>query len=212
MLNNFEDKKILVLAPHTDDGELGAGATIHKLINAGAFVHYVAFSSCEESIPKGFELDSLKKEVLLATDKLGIQSVAVLDYKVRNFPENRQAILDDMITIRKTEQYDLVLLPSTKDVHQDHKTISEEGVRAFKGINILGYELIWNNLTSNSDCFVKLSIDDVNAKITSLHEYKSQAGRAYVSEDFIKSLAKTRGVQIGAEYAECFEVIRLVIS
>jgi hypothetical protein len=30
--------------------------------------------------------------------------------------------------------------------------------------------------------------------------------------DFIRSLARTRGVQIGVDYAECFEVVRWVIK
>jgi LmbE family N-acetylglucosaminyl deacetylase len=171
----------------------------------------VAFSSCEESLPNGFEPDTLKKEVKQATEQLGIQHLSILNYKVRNFPTNRQSILDDLIKIRKGQQYDLVLIPSTTDVHQDHKTISEEGIRAFKGTNILGYELIWNNLASNSNCFVDLSLENIRAKVAALSEYKSQAGRSYISKDFIYSLAKTRGVQIGSEYAECFEVIRLVI-
>ena len=37
-------------------------------------------------------------------------------------------------------------MPSLNDIHQDHATIAQEGLRAFKGCTILGYELIWNNL------------------------------------------------------------------
>jgi len=205
-------KSILVLAPHTDDGELGAGGTIHKLIALGSQVDYVAFSSCEESVPEGFDKNILKKEVYSATERLGVTNVQVLDYKVRNFPQNRQKILDDLILIRREKNYDLVLLPSSSDLHQDHKTISEEGIRAFKNTSILGYELIWNNLTSSSTCFSKLSRENVKAKVESMGEYKSQQGRAYTSEGFITSLATTRGVQIGCEFAECFEVIRLIIE
>ena len=52
--------KVLVLAPHTDDGELGCGGTIHQLISHGKRVIYVAFSTCEESVPEGFPKDILK--------------------------------------------------------------------------------------------------------------------------------------------------------
>jgi LmbE family N-acetylglucosaminyl deacetylase len=206
------NKNVLVLAPHTDDGELGAGATINKFIDSGCQVDYVAFSACEESLPNGFDKDTLRKEVINATQHLGITNVEVLNYKVRYFSDNRQAILEDLIKIRNRKKYDLVLLPSTRDVHQDHKTISEEGIRAFKGATIWGYELIWNNLTSSSTCFVKLSKKNVEQKVLALSEYKSQAGRSYVSEEFITSLAKVRGVQIGTEFAECFEVIRHLVE
>ncbi|MGL4335869.1 MAG: PIG-L deacetylase family protein, partial [Turicibacter sp.] len=46
-------RKVLVLAPHTDDGELGAGGFIAKLIDAGSEVTYVAFSIAEDSVPAG---------------------------------------------------------------------------------------------------------------------------------------------------------------
>lgn len=66
-------QKVLVLAPHTDDGELGCGGTIHRLIQLGKEVHYVAFSTCEESVPEGFPKDILTKEVKAATASLGIK-------------------------------------------------------------------------------------------------------------------------------------------
>ena len=87
-----------------------------------------------------------------------------------------------------------------------------EGLRAFKNKIILGYELIWNNLTFDTQCFVKLEERHIRKKVDSLKEYGSQAHREYMSEDFIFSLAKTRGVQIGASYAEAFEIIRFIIS
>ncbi|HRH91229.1 MAG TPA: PIG-L family deacetylase, partial [Agitococcus sp.] len=107
--------------------------------------------------------------------------------------------------------FDLVLMPSLKDIHQDHATIAQEGLRAFKGTTILGYELIWNNLSFDTTCFVKLEERHLHAKCSALLEYKSQSGRDYISKDFIFSLAHVRGVQIGAKYAESFEVIRWVM-
>ncbi|QHJ88886.1 PIG-L family deacetylase [Aequoribacter fuscus] len=206
-------KNILVLAPHTDDGELGAGGTINKFISQGCSVDYVAFSAAEDSVPVGFDINVLRTEVINATAALGINSenVTVLSYRVRTFPSHRQQILDDLIVLRNKKDYDLILTPSTNDIHQDHKTVTEEAIRAFKHKSILGYELIWNNLTSASTCFVKLNIDNVGAKALALGEYKSQGARPYISRQFINSLARTRGVQIGTEYAECFEVIRLIV-
>ena len=56
-------KNILVLAPHTDDGELGLGGTISRLIEDGKKVTYVAFSTAQQSVPEGFPKDILKTEV-----------------------------------------------------------------------------------------------------------------------------------------------------
>jgi LmbE family N-acetylglucosaminyl deacetylase len=63
---------ILLLSPHTDDGELGCGATVAKLIRQGKRVYYVAFSACEQSVLPQFPKDILISEVKQATASLGI--------------------------------------------------------------------------------------------------------------------------------------------
>ena len=212
MLSKF--KNVYVLSPHTDDGELGAGGTVSRLIESGANVYYFAFSTAEKSIPKEFEKNVLKTEVMNATAKLGIkkENVNIYNYEVRKLNYARQEILEDLIKHKNELKPDLVLMPSLSDIHQDHSTIAQEGLRAFKNTTILGYELIWNNLTFNTTSFVMLDKKHVQSKCNALKEYKSQGKRNYMSEDFIFSLAKTRGVQIGSQYAESFEVIRWVIK
>jgi len=206
-------KNILVLAPHTDDGELGAGGTISKFIENGNIVYYIAFSTADKSVPEGMPTDILKTEVKAATAKLGIKAnhLFVLDFEVRKLNYVRQEILEQLIRIKKEIKFDLVFMPSLHDIHQDHTTIANEGLRAFKDTSILGYELIWNNLTFNTTSFVKLKEDNIRKKIEALKEYKSQNGRDYISEEFILSLARTRGVQIGCQFAEAFEVIRWIL-
>ena len=144
-------KKILVLAPHTDDGELGAGGTIARLIEEGAEVYYAAFSTAEESVPEGFPKDILKNEVKAATSKLGIkpENLFIYNYQVRKLNYVRQEILEELVKLRKQFDFDLILLPCLHDLHQDHSTVAQEGVRAFKNVSIYGYELIWNNLSFN---------------------------------------------------------------
>jgi N-acetylglucosamine malate deacetylase 1 len=205
--------KVLVLAPHTDDGELGAGGTIAKLVEAGVDVYYAAFSTAEQSVPAGFPKDILKTEVKNATLKLGIKpaNLFIYNYEVRKLNYKRQELLEDLVKLRASVNPDLVLLPSLHDIHQDHTTVAQEGLRAFKQRTILGYELIWNNLTFSTTCFVTLKKNHVQTKVDALQEYASQKHRDYLSENFIFSLAKTRGVQIGSEYAEAFEIIRLIL-
>ena len=204
---------ILVLAPHTDDGELGMGGTINYLIEKDKTVTYVAFSTAKQSVPEGFPKDILKTEVREATGKLGIkqENVLIFDYEVRKLNYVRQEILETLVKLRNDQSFDMVFMPSLHDIHQDHTTVAQEAVRAFKNTTLLGYELIWNNLTFNTQCFVKLEQRHIDAKIDALQEYKSQGIRNYLSPDFITSLACTRGVQIGSEYAEAFEVVRLFL-
>lgn len=209
-MNNF--KRILVLAPHTDDGEFGCGGTISKLIQEGCEVYYVAFSACKQSVRKDFPEDILEIEVKLATSILGIkpENLTLLNYDVRTFGYKRQEILEDIIKLRDRIRPDLVFMPSVNDIHQDHYTIAFEGIRAFKFSSILCYEMPWNNFTFNTVSFFKLTNEQMEIKIKALEAYKSQAHRPYANRDFILSLARVRGVQVNTEYAEVFEVIRWI--
>ena len=63
-----------------------------------------------------------------------------------------------------------------------------------------------------SSSFVFLKEDNILDKICALREYKSQSERPYANEEFIRSLARTRGVQIKTHYAEAFQVIRWIIK
>ena len=205
-------KTVLVLAPHTDDGELGCGGAIAKFCMEKADVFYVAFSICSRSLPAGMAPDTLAKEVKEATGVLGIpeKNLILYDYDVRRFQEFRQDILEEMLKLRKQINPDLIFVPSPTDIHQDHQAISNEGLRTFKNSTILGYEMPWNNISFNTRGFIVLDEAHVNKKIDALKKYNSQKHRTYLNDQFIRSLATTRGVQIGTQYAEAFEVIRWI--
>jgi LmbE family N-acetylglucosaminyl deacetylase len=207
-------KTILILAPHTDDGEFGCGGTIAKYVAEGVRAIYVAFSAAEQSVLPHLPRDILRTEVRKATAALGIadEDCLVFDFEVRRFPELRQPILDKMIELSRRYQPDMVFLPSANDTHQDHQIIAQEGFRAFKRTTMLGYEVPWNNLDFRTSCFVDLSEENLETKIRAVGTYESQKHRDYASAEFIRSLALTRGVQIGKRYAESFEVVRWVIS
>ncbi len=208
----LENKKILVLAPHTDDGELGCGGLISKAVRQGATVFYAAFSTADESVPTTFPSNQLEIEVKQATAIIGIQPENLFIYKhtVRKLNYVRQEILEEMIKLRTQINPDIVILPSRNDIHQDHSTVTAEGIRAFKNCSILGYELIWNNLSFATDYFCVLIEDDIQRKINALAAYKTQEGKGYMSPDFIRSMATVRGTQINTMYAEAFEVIRWI--
>jgi LmbE family N-acetylglucosaminyl deacetylase len=206
-------ERVLILAPHTDDGEFGCGATIAKFIAAGAEAYYAAFSLAEESVPEGYPKNILETEVRAATKVLGIPEERLLlyRYRVRHFAYHRQEILEDLVRLSRELQPALVLMPTLHDLHQDHATIAVEGLRAFKKTSILGYEIPWNNLNFATQCFASLDEAHVAKKVEALNCYKSQKSRYYASEEFIRSLAVTRGTQVGQRYAEVFEVIRWII-
>jgi LmbE family N-acetylglucosaminyl deacetylase len=204
--------RVLVLAAHTDD-EFGCGGTVTRIADSGAHIRYLAFSDCVESVPAGFPPDVLRRECAQCMTALGCEAddIEVLSFPVRHLPARRQEILEYLVKIRREYQPDLVLLPSSHDTHQDHRTVYEEGFRAFKTSTILGYELPQNIISFSNSAFIKLTRAHLERKITALAHYASQEQRAYATRAFIESLATVRGVQCGAQYAEAFELIRLVV-
>lgn len=202
--------RVAVLAPHTDDGELGLGATIYKLIAEGVNIRYYAFSSAYESLLNKTKGDVLVKELIQATSVLGLKSseVEIYKYKVRRFTEFRQEILDDLIKIRQDFAPDTVFTPAIHDVHQDHGTVTREAFRAFKNTNLLGYELPWNNFQFKPQLSVNITDYQLEQKIEALKCYCSQKHRSYMAPEFTKSQAKFRGVQAGNHLSEVFEVYK----
>jgi LmbE family N-acetylglucosaminyl deacetylase len=206
-------RKVLVLGAHADDGEFGCGGTVARFIEEGRDVYYAVFSICEKSVPDGFPRNVLEPELRASASVLGIPEdhLLIYDYQVRTFPAYRQEILEDLILIRQRVNPDLILMPSPNDLHQDHRTISEEGLRAFKGFSILGYEQAWNNLVFSTTAFVFLEARHIQKKTEAMKCYRSQAFRSYSKESFVRSLAEVRGTQIGTAYAEAFDVVRYII-
>jgi len=193
-------KRVLVLAPHTDDGEFGCGGTMARLVDAGAEVRYVAFSIATKSLPEGFAPDTLAREVREATAEIGIPEshLHVHDFEVRTFPEHRQEILEVLITLWEEWKPDAVLQPSLHDVHQDHQVVAAESLRAFKRTTILGYEIPWNNFNFDLQAYV------------ALEKYASQQHRRYSDAEYIWNIARTHGINVNRSYAEVFEVYRVV--
>lgn len=206
------DNNILILAPHTDDGELGCGGTISRLLEEGNNVYYLAFSICEESVPEGFPKNALETEVKKATQHLGIKpsNLILKKYPVRKFQSYRQEILEDLVKIRALIAPKTIFMPSSRSLHQDHQTIYEEGMRAFKHFTCFGYDLPWDTINFSTTAFYKLDEKHINKKCEALDFYETQNFRTYCDSDFIKGLARVRGAQIAVQYAEAFELLRSV--
>jgi len=205
-------KRVLVLAPHTDDGEFGCGGTMARLVEDGADVRYVAFSIATRSLPPGFPPDALAREVREATSEIGISdaNLTVHDFDVRTFPHHRQEILELLIALWNEWEPDVVFQPSLHDIHQDHQTIAAEGLRAFKRTTILGYEIPWNNFDFAYQAYLALDRRHVERKVAALERYASQQHRRYANPEYIWNVARTHGINVNREYAEVFQVYRVV--
>lgn len=195
--------KVLAIGAHTDDIEFGMGGTIRRLVREGAEVRVVAMSYCGNK--------ALIDEFDESMRTLGVRGSTVYEMPVRHFGVYRQDILQLMVDLAAaTPGLDTVFTHNTFDVHQDHQVVANEALRAFKRVNLLGFELPWNSYIFHSGTFMELQEEDLAMKVKAALAYKSQAHRPYANEEYIRALAITRGVSIGKRYAECFQSIRQV--
>lgn len=210
MTIRMTEATILVLAPHTDDGELGAGGSIARWVDDGNDVYYVAFSACETIQPPERDPNVLRIECSRATEALGVkgENLSILDFEVRHFARNRQAVLDEMVRLQASLRPDLVLAPSLEDTHQDHGVVAQEARRAFKRTRLLGYEAPWNNFRFDVTAFVPLEERHVERKWNALQKFRSQSDRPYMQREYVDAQARFRGVQAGVGYAEAFQILR----
>ena len=134
-------KKILVISPHTDDGEIGCGGAISRFVREGCEIFYLALShSFLQS--DGHTRSDLSGECKNALKVFGIKSYSILGFEARNFLRDRQRILDTFVQIKKEFNPDLVFVPISFDLHQDHQVVTEEARRAFsRDCTVLGYEM-----------------------------------------------------------------------
>jgi LmbE family N-acetylglucosaminyl deacetylase len=214
-MNIEKGTRVLVISPHTDDAELGAGGTIASLLEKGCEVFWIVFSAAEDSLPAHYPKDTLRLEFEEVCNQYGIpkENRKVHDFQVRRLGEHRQRVLDELYLLKKNFQPQLVIGPSLKDFHQDHIVVASEMVRAFKGnASIICYELPWNHVEFTTQYFVRLERRHIEKKVQILSAYKSQKalGRYYFSENSVYGLAYTRGTQINHEFAESFEIVRWI--
>jgi LmbE family N-acetylglucosaminyl deacetylase len=203
----IEDKTILAIAPHIDDVELGVGATIHSL-SRNNDVYYVALS-----YPPLVDKVIFYEEFQMSVKFLGLDPSRIIlrDYNPRNLFDSRSDILQLFYDLNREMKPDFVFIPNSKDIHQSHEVVHAEARRAFKYHTLLGYELPWNSLEFNMDVFITLQKENVDAKVAAINAYSTQKNRMFFSNDIVGDLARVRGKQVGHQYAECFELVRLIL-
>ena len=201
--HNF--RRVLAISAHPDDADLGCGGTLVKAARAGAVVHACVMSRCADETPKGAE-NLRVDEFLAAARVLGIKKTHVFDFRNRELPSQEIEMLERFAEIQESVKPDLVLIPWTDDSHQDHASVGLAAVRSFRRKEtILQYEILrYGSHSFTPNLFVDIS-DSIEKKLEALSSYRSQfRQRAYFDRESFQGLARTRGAQVGFNYAEGF--------
>jgi len=143
---------------------------------------------------------------------LGMPSEKVIlgPFETRRFPHARQEILEYILDIRRKFRPEIVLTHTRNDIHQDHNTVMEEALRAFRGATVLGFDVLRSSYGFFPNFLVEVSEEDVEKKIAALAEYKTYTNRYYFSPEITRSTLIRHGALAERPYAEGFDILRIV--
>ena len=204
---NFFGKKVLFLGAHPDDIEIGCGALIHHIVQQTEIL-CVTLSDNQ----KNPDLKNVKDEHFRSMKVLGVpeEKIVLGPFQTRVFPDSRQEILEYFLKLRKEFQPDLIFTHSRQDVHQDHNTMTDESLRAFRGITVLGFDVVRSSHGFFPHFLVEVSEEDVNAKIKALAEYETYQDRYYFNAELTRSIMVRHGALAERPFAEGFDILRIV--
>ncbi|MEO5886794.1 MAG: PIG-L deacetylase family protein [Anaerolineales bacterium] len=204
---NFFGKRVLFLGAHPDDIELGCGALLHHI--AGQTDVLCVTLSNNQSNPdlKNVQDEHYKSMAVLGVSK---EKIVLGPFTTRIFPNARQEILEYFLKIRKDFQPDLIFTHSRQDVHQDHNTMTDEALRAFRGITVLGFDVVRSSYGFFPHFLVEVSEENVNRKIEALAEYETYRDRYYFNSELTRSIMVRHGALAECAFAEGFDILRIV--
>lgn len=203
----FYGRRVLFIGAHPDDIELGAGALIAHIVHQ-AEILCVTLSDNQ----KNPELTNLVQEHHNSMRKLGVpeKNVILGPFQTRLFQSYRQEILEYLIGLRREFQPEIVFTHTRADLHQDHSTVTEETLRAFRGTTVLGFDVLRSSYGFFPNFLIEVTENDVQKKLDALAEYKTYANKYYFSPQITRATLIRNGALAERNYAEGFDTLRII--
>jgi LmbE family N-acetylglucosaminyl deacetylase len=200
---------VLALGAHPDDIEIAAGGTLLSLAarHPGMHVRYVLMTGSPER----------QQEARAAAR--AFTPGAELTVEAHDLPDGRLPAVYGQVkeileAVARSLRPDVILAPSVADAHQDHRTVGELVPTAFRDQLALAYEIPkWDGDLTRPNTYFPLT-DEVARRKTELLDkcYPSQTSRDWWGEETFLALARLRGMECRARYAEAFTCAKLLIS
>jgi LmbE family N-acetylglucosaminyl deacetylase len=205
-------RSVLCLGAHCDDIEIGAGATLRRLLadQPDLRVHWVVFSATEV---RAAEARASARDFLAGAAAVDLQ---IKTFSDGFFPTEGQAIKRYFEALKTDVTPDLVLTHYREDRHQDHRVISDLTWNTFRDHLVLEYEVPkFDGDLGHPNCFVPA--DDVERRFkieTILRHYASQGAKEWFTAETFNALMRLRGVECRSRtgYAEAFHARKIVAA
>ncbi len=200
-------KKILFLGAHPDDIELGCGAL---LSNISKRVDILAVTLSDNQ--KNSALEKVVDEHYRSMEILGVgqEQVVLGPFETRNFPRDRQEILEFLFDLNRKHQPDIVFVHTRADIHQDHSVTTMEALRAFRGTTVLGFDVMRSSYGFFPHFLIEVTQEDVEKKVEALSAYETYKDKYYFSPEIIRSTSVRHGSLAERPFAEGFDILRVI--
>ena len=202
------DKPLSVLAigAHPDDIEIGAGGLLLSLAGSLSRVRYLVLTGTEE---RHAEARAAAHAFVPDADL----DITLLDLPEGRMPAVWQRVKDAVESVARSESPDLIVAPSAADAHQDHRTIGEILPTVFRSALYLAYEIPkWDGDMRRPTTYVPLTRDVARQKVALLSQcFPSQQKHDWWDDEVFLGIARLRGMECRAPYAEAFTCTKSVI-
>ena len=199
---------VLTIGAHPDDIEIGAGGTLLSLAGnePRLAARYVVLTGTAD------------RQLEARAGAHTFLPVADLTIDLYDLPEGRLPaawgqVKEALEEVARSCSPDLIIAPSRDDAHQDHRTIGEIVPTVFRDGLYLGYEIPkWDGDLGRPSMYSPLSADIARRKVELLHKcFPSQRGRDWWDDEVFLGMARLRGMECRAPYAEAFHCTKSVI-
>jgi LmbE family N-acetylglucosaminyl deacetylase len=203
---------VLCLGAHSDDIEIGAGATLLSLLDRGIRldVHWCVLSGAGE---REHEAKASANDFL--SEAAGAQ-IEVMAFRDGFFPEQGEQIKSWFEALKGRVDPDLILAHRGDDAHQDHRQVSRLAWNTFRDHCILEYEVPkWDGDMARPNLYMPVSSGALQRKIDLLiSHFGSQRSKQWFDAEIFRGLARLRGMECRApeRYAEAFFARKLVLA
>jgi LmbE family N-acetylglucosaminyl deacetylase len=199
---------VLLIGAHPDDIEIGAGGTLLGLAESqpGLRIRYVVLTGAAD---RQLEARQAARAFLPAADL----TTELLDLPEGRLPAAWGRVKEALEDVARSCSPDIVIAPSRGDAHQDHRTIAEIVPTVFRDQLCLGYEIPkWDGDLGRPSMYVPLTAEAARRKVELLHKcFPSQASRDWWDAEVFLGIARLRGMECRAPYAEAFTCAKSLI-
>jgi len=200
---------VLAVGAHPDDIEIGAGGMLLSLAESqpGLQARYVVLTGTED---RRIEARNAADAFLPGTDL----AVELFDLPEGRLPAAWDRVKEILERVAQSCSPDLIIAPFRGDAHQDHRVIAEIVPTVFRDQLYLAYEIPkWDGDLGRPSLYFPLSADQARRKVELLHKcFQSQKNHDWWDDEVFLGMARLRGMECRAPYAEAFVCTKSLIS